>query len=212
MTTQSVAWAIEQQLPGTAKLVLMALANSADHTNGYCHFDVSMVAHEASVQANSLWRYLGALERNGYVTRDDVKTANGERRDYWLCFDRDPALKWAWTATDTRDADDVDGSIGPEQGSSRPAPSRVSDVPTGFAKTQQDTARGELKPAESAAAVDRVPVLEGSKAFTEWCDTYRSRGLVPPFVHTIIVDGKERRGFYRPTLFPVRVESIEGAA
>ncbi len=202
MTIQSLAWVLEQPVPGTAKLVLMALGNHADHTNGYVHFDAATIAREATIEVRSLWRYLGALERNGYLAKDEHR-AGAEKRNYWLGFDRDVTRPWSWSADEQVEADETS------------APPATSDAPTAFRPVEQAKARAAVE-APSAAQGLGVPIIDGSRAAKEWADYLRARGQIPPFVMAIkTADGKDARGFYMPSLFPPAddgIESLEGAA
>ncbi len=107
MSNQALTWAFDQDgLPCKAKFVLVSIANHADHTNGYCWLKVSTIAQEASIPERSLYRYLGALVRNGYLRREKKKGADGKQRanDYWILFHR-PAAAWDWGAGIGDDAD-----------------------------------------------------------------------------------------------------------
>jgi hypothetical protein len=201
MTIQALAWAIEQPLPGPSKLVLMALSNHADHTNGFVHFDASTISREASIEARSLWRYLGALERNGYLAKDQHKAGDTGKREYWLVLDRDPALAWSWSAQDG-----ADDPLATSSASSAP-----SEAPRSFRRAEQDKAREVAAPQPNPG----VPIIENSKAYHAWCGHLRDRKQVTPFIQAIQVDGKWLRGFYMPTLFPPReqqIENLDGAA
>jgi Helix-turn-helix domain len=98
MSIQAVAWALDQDIPaGTAKLVLISLANRADHVTGHCWPSIDLIAKEASCSPRSVHTYIGALKRNGYI---DVrsgrgKAGKGRTNDYWLIMDR-PASPWDW--------------------------------------------------------------------------------------------------------------------
>lgn len=214
MTIQALAWATDQQVPSTAALVLRALANHADHTNGFVHFDASTIAAEASINVASLWRYLGALERNGYLQKDERKSADGDRRDYWLILDRDSSLPWSWSAQDSQDdtsADDEPGGV--EAADSyfpRPAASAPSSAPKAFRRDRQVASREQIKAAEPLPPDGMKPIIQGSRAFDAWNNHYRNvLRRPPPFIMSIIADGKPARGFYEPTLFPpAEVETI----
>lgn len=194
MTIQALAWAMDQSPPGNAKLVLLAMANHADHTSGLVHFDATTIAGEATIQVPSLWRYLGALERNGYLAKDQRKTQDGDKREYWLALDRDPTLPWAWAAHDG-DGDDADRADVPLK-----SPIQCS-APRAFDKSKQDGAR-QINAEEARKPDDPFPVIEGSRAMKAWCDYLRQRRQIVPFLRTMIVNGKEVRGFPMPSLFP----------
>lgn len=110
MSIQAVGWAFEQDLPAGPKIVLLSLANHADHTDGYCFLKGATIAREANCKPRSVWRYLGALIRNGYVRKARRQATDGRRRanDYWLLFAR-PAEPWDWGAKGPADEPDDDG-------------------------------------------------------------------------------------------------------
>lgn len=204
MTVQAFAWAIDQPLPGKAKLVLLALANHADHTTGQVHFDASLIAREASIAVPSLWRYLGALERNGYLAHDERRgKSDADKRDYWLALDRDPSVAWAWAAQDG-EADDADGLDRLQEPSTAPR-----SAPSTFNRAAQDAQRK----VNVAPPADQPPdkpffVIEGSRAHTAWCRYLTARRQLVPYVMSRIVEGQERRGFWRASLFPA-AETVE---
>lgn len=195
MTIQSMAWALDQSVPGAAGRVLIALSNHADHTNGFVHFDAPTIAREACIGVPSLWRYLGALERNGFISKDDRKTQDGDKREYWLTLDRDPSLPWSWSAQDGERNEDAE-TVGP--------PADVS-APRGFDRASQDSARAVNK-AEARQPGDAFPIIEGSRAHRAWCKHLRAHGQIVPFSRSMIVQGRECRGFEMPTMFPPGAE------
>jgi hypothetical protein len=93
MSIQAVAWALEQEIPGTAKLVLISLANRADHVTGHCWPSMERIAKEASCSKRSIHTYISALKRNGFldVRSGRGKTGGAHTNDYWLLMDRSPA-------------------------------------------------------------------------------------------------------------------------
>lgn len=189
MSTQALGWAIDQQIPGVSKLVLISLANHCDPTTGQVRFHAPQHAAEASIAERSLWRYLGALERNGYLAKDLKRAADGEQREYWLALDRDPAIGWSWDAQDGERPEDMS------------APHASSAV-SGFRRAEQDAARKVNAEAQAAEKREKVGVLENSDAHRAWVRFNRAHGKPSPFIYTIIVNGQERRGFEMPTLFP----------
>jgi Helix-turn-helix domain len=96
MSIQAVAWVLSQKgedLPGTARLVMIALANHADHTSGHCWPSYETIAKEAGCHERTVGRYLGALRRNGFIDMRQTLRKDGKFRsnDYWLLFDRKSA-------------------------------------------------------------------------------------------------------------------------
>lgn len=198
MSIQALAWALDQPVPGTAGRVLISLGNHADHINGFVHFDAAAIARESVIGVTSLWRYLGALERNGYIAKDDRKTQDGDKREYWLALDRDPSLPWSWSAHDVeaREDDDLPAAR---------APLNQISAPPAFDKAQQDEAR-QINAQAARKPDDPVPIIEGSRAHRAWCAHLRAVGRMIPYSRTMIVNGRECRGFPMPTLFPPGAE------
>ncbi len=107
MSIQAVAWALNQKIPGTNKLVLIALANYADEETGHCWPSVEKIANQASCSPRSVHSYIGALRRNGFLDVRSGRTKTGTVRtnDYWLLMDRLPA---PWDAVRGIKSDDQD--------------------------------------------------------------------------------------------------------
>jgi hypothetical protein len=115
MGIESVGWALRQKLPGTAKLVLIALCNHADDDTGHCWPSADLIARHASCSRRSVFTYLAALRRNGYVEYQSARRPTGEQRsnNYWVLFDR-PDIKWVFAPKDEPldvDSDAVDNSV-----------------------------------------------------------------------------------------------------
>lgn len=111
VSIQAVAWALEQDLPARPKLVLVAIANHANHVDGYCWLRAETIAHEAACGVRSVYRFVGALERNGYIRRESRKGKNGQQlatTDYWLLLDRPTA--GLWTSHAGSDVEDENGA------------------------------------------------------------------------------------------------------
>lgn len=114
MSVEATGWAFRQKVPPKPKMVLMALADQTDETTGrvcYGKADMGHLAVKASVPERSLYRYINALVRNGYVIRESGKE-KGKPNLYWLCLDRPVAEnidEWEW-AVDASDQDVVEGS------------------------------------------------------------------------------------------------------
>jgi hypothetical protein len=242
MSIQAVAWALDQDLPGKAKLILVSIANHADHTNGYCWLRTETIAKEASTPERSVYRYLGALVRNGYLRKEQRKGKDGKQRanDYWIMFQREK-VDWDWGAHASDDADGDaqdaveptatvavgepventvptepethDLAVGPSAigGSrdmdepSKTKPSRESSLDTG------GPPRGYVPPPMGkpvkAPASDEPPkqffVFEGTRAWDAWvAHKRRERGAPWSLTTTAVIEGKLRRGWYFPSLFP----------
>lgn len=111
MSIQAVAWALEQDLPARPKLVLVSIANHADHTSGYCFLRADTIAAESACTVRSVYRFIGGLMRNGYIRRETKRGEDGKQRanDYWILFHR-PSATWDWAAEVDGDHDHEDAS------------------------------------------------------------------------------------------------------
>lgn len=196
MTVASLAWAISQNVPGNSKLVLIALANYADDATGKVAFDQDAIARIACIRPHSLFRYLGALERNGYVVSEKQKD-----REYWLQLDRETDAPWSWGA----DATENDGAAEFESQISSPRENRESfprrKMPSAFSRAKQAKER-EIAAAPPPERALGIPIVEGTRAYYAWLQHFRAGRRIAPFVMSIVADGKPARGFYRPSLFP----------
>jgi hypothetical protein len=102
VSIQAVGWVLDQDakhLPPKPRLVLLAIANHADHTSGYCFLHMDTIAQESAIPIRSLFRYIGALVRNGFLRKQLRRGDDGKQRatDYWLLFDR-AGTEWKWDA------------------------------------------------------------------------------------------------------------------
>lgn len=196
MTVASLAWAISQNVPGNSKLVLIALANYADDSTGKVAFDADAIARIACIRPHSLFRYLGALERNGYVVSEKQKD-----REYWLQLDRENEAPWSWGA----DAAESDRAVEFESQISAPREHRESlprrKLPSAFSRERQAKQR-EVASAPPPERALGIPIVEGTRAYFAWLNWFRGQRKIAPFVMAIVADGKPARGFYRPSLFP----------
>lgn len=127
MSVAAQSWAWSQKVPIKPKFVLVSLADQACELTGrvvYQKTDAKFLAEKCGVAERSLYRYIGALIRNGYVVRESGKE-RGRASEYWLCLDRRPASdikEFQWTAADDRDdADDQLDVVDEEEGSAKMA-------------------------------------------------------------------------------------------
>jgi hypothetical protein len=68
MSIQAVAWALDQDIRDPlAKLILISLANHADHTTGFCYPPMKLIAKEASCDRRTVIRKLPLLTDGGYI-------------------------------------------------------------------------------------------------------------------------------------------------
>lgn len=232
MSVAAQTWAWAQKVPIKPKFVLVTLADQTDDRTGkvcYQRTDAKYLAEKCGVPERSLYRYLGALIRNGYVTRKSGQK-KGAASEYWLVLDRASAEdlnEFQWTAADDADdPQDVEGSANladpedapepPEIG--RPGPPLVADqeslekpkiplraretAPPRFDKRAQDLERG-IGTKAATAEVKKVFVIEGTRAWEAWLKYRRSQGL-PGTMAVCSGFGEHtgKRGWFLPTLFP----------
>jgi biotin operon repressor len=67
MSFQSMAWAVEQELPALQKLVLLMLANCANHYTGQCNPSHDRLAKECGMSRDSVKRAISELEGKGLI-------------------------------------------------------------------------------------------------------------------------------------------------
>jgi len=80
MSLQALTWALDQDVPNSgAKLVLISLANYADHTSGEAYPGQKLLAQEASMTSRSVRRHLVALEKMGLIERQRRTRKDGSR-------------------------------------------------------------------------------------------------------------------------------------
>lgn len=246
MSIQAVAWVLDQDaddLPGKAKLVLVSIANHADHTNGYCWLNLDTIARESSMPVRSLFRYIGALVRNGFLRKELRKGKDGKQRatDYWVLFDRPPA-KWDWGAkadgaedeepqdvvdpsatvadgeTDLADGDDGKTTPVLADGPSANGGTRYIAEPSKTKPSKEEESPGlhapgpprgyKPPPVEPMGAIvdpkaKQIFVIEGTRAWKAWvAHKQRTTGISFGLTTTAYIDGRHKRGWYFPTLFP----------
>ncbi len=99
MSIQAVGWALDQELPARPKLVLVSIANHANHTDGYCWLRADTIAAEAACSPRAVFNFIGDLIRNGFIRKAPRRGEDGKQRanDYWILFNR-PAAEWIKTA------------------------------------------------------------------------------------------------------------------
>jgi hypothetical protein len=77
MTIQAVAWAIEQELEPTEKLVLILLANHGNQRN-QCFPSVRLLAHEARMSMRTITYLLGRLAKKNLISRERQQRTSGK--------------------------------------------------------------------------------------------------------------------------------------
>lgn len=107
MSIQAVAWALRQELPPVPKFILVALCERTNEETGECWPGIATVAKAVCLSERSVVTYIGALVRNGFVMRREMRGKDGRRRSnhYWIMFDR-AAAPWGKQATDLPSGDD----------------------------------------------------------------------------------------------------------
>jgi hypothetical protein len=262
MSIQAVAWALEQTIPALGpKLVLVVLANHADHSSGLCWPSIKLIAHEASCSPRAVYRYVADLTRNGYVSVEKKRGKDGKRRsnNYWLIFDRLP-IEWIAIpqshaqdaevkeaedqeiVEDETDDDEPRAIQSPSEVSlpevptesmtpgvndkqhaiqspgpcatagthkknlsepsclepSRSKPLRAPTVPARYDGNARPTAQASAAAEEARQKNVQVFVIEHTPAMDAW---EKRRGRAAPRT-SHPVDGKLRRGWWFPSLFP----------
>lgn len=164
MSIQAVGWVLDQdpeKLPGKAKLVLVAIANHADHTTGYCWLKLATIARESSMPERSLYRYIGALVRNGYLRKELRKGADGKQRatDYWILFNREgPKWDWGGKPESDEEAQDVaepsatvaDGESDPDDENPATETPVLADGPPAIGGSRDRDEPSKTKPKDSS--------------------------------------------------------------
>jgi len=165
MSLESSAWAFRQKVPPKPKIVLLALADQADERTGricYGKTDMKHLAAKSSVGERSIYRYIGALVRNGYVKRQSGKE-KGQSSEYWLLMDRETAKsmsEWQWKASDEEIEADAD---------------ETQDVDGGYAK-MADPIDGENESADDQIGRGGLPmVADQESAEDDLTSTSRAR-------------------------------------
>jgi hypothetical protein len=199
MSIQAVGWALEQDLPARPKLVLVAIANHANHADGYCWLNADTIAAEAACTPRSVYRFVGSLVRNDYVRKARRKGADGKQRanDYWILFNREQAA-WDWGAglTDEQEPD-VTGEVGEEPAAAKPE--------------SRDTTQVIVSPGDTVShGKDASPVLQQNCEMHAQslgpCDNRVTRNRIAEPSKTNPENGlapaKLPRGYRRPPLPP----------
>jgi DNA-binding transcriptional ArsR family regulator len=84
-----MTWAFEQDIEPHAKLVLLALANRANHETGVCHPGQQLIGRECSMSDRTVRRHLKRLTDAGLVTRRARMLPEGRGRtsdEYRLAY------------------------------------------------------------------------------------------------------------------------------
>jgi hypothetical protein len=244
VSIQAVAWALEQRLPPKPKLVLVSIANHANHVDGYCWLALETIEREASIPTRSLFRYIGALVRNGYLRKQLRKGDDGKQRstDYWILFGRE-SQAWEWGQKVPEDDDDgdtqdvVEPSATESDGNARLADGDftadtpvLADGPSAIVGRAYNAEPSESKPSKEeesppfdpaeqprayqpppiepmGAIIDQkakqIFVIEGTRAWKAWV-AFKTRecGRRWNLVTSATVNGRIKRGWYFPSLFP----------
>lgn len=190
MSIQAVAWALDQDLPARPKLVLVSIANHANHVDGYCWLRLDTIAAEASCSRRAVFNFIGDLVRNGYVRKAQRRAEDGRQRanDYWIMIDRPEA---PWISVSKVDVPDEGG--GEHEDDGVPACETSQDVEGEGAQialgSDEDSATEEAPsvspgaPGPSAPACTHIESAEPSKIKPEKdarASPYRSRAYHPP--------------------------------
>lgn len=86
MSIQAVSWALQQRVEdAAAKLVLISLANHANHRTGLCWPTVALIAEEASQSERTVQRKLPLLEEGGFIR---IERRPNQSSRYFLQLER----------------------------------------------------------------------------------------------------------------------------
>lgn len=195
MSIQAVAWVLDrEELPARPKLVLVAIANHANHTDGYCWLKAETIAREAACSPRAVFNFVGALIRNGYVRKAPARGADGKQRanDYWILFNRPdgPWITDAGAATgdeepienddESVEVDSADGETGPQHAVEPHAPRAYGEPVENSPEIPVQTAPCAVGP--HAPACSHTDSAEPSKTNPLKAGLAKSspRGYAPP--------------------------------
>jgi DNA-binding transcriptional regulator YhcF (GntR family) len=77
MSFQAIKWAFAQDIPGSEKLILLALANRVDG-DGDCWPSMSTIAKDAGVSRATVMRVVTKLEDQGLVSLERRTSSHGK--------------------------------------------------------------------------------------------------------------------------------------
>lgn len=170
MSIQAVAWALEQDVPRGPKLVLVSIANHANHTDGYCWLNATTIGREASCTPRSVYNIVGALVRNGFIRKELRRGEDGKQRanDYWIVFDREEK-KWEWSAdTESPEGDgeatESVSDISDDATSCEPSETTSCGEPSETRDTRQPVEKHAVSPGPSEVGFTRKRIAEPSKS------------------------------------------------
>ena len=91
MSIKAMNWAWEQRLPPNSKLILMALADSADEV-GKCWPRVRLIAEKCCASERTVQRVLKELEERGFLHIERRFRGDGGQSSnaYYLCLESPP--------------------------------------------------------------------------------------------------------------------------
>jgi hypothetical protein len=186
MSIQAVAWALEQDLPARPKLVLVAICNHANHTDGYCWLKAETIGREASCTPRSVYTFIGGLVRNGFIRKALRKGEDGKQRanDYWVLFEREEQ-EWDWGANP--EAPEAEHHVEENAPGPNPAENALvphegnSSGPDERHDTPQPVEKHDPSPGPSEAGFTRYESLEPSKPKPKASSASGARlGSAPP--------------------------------
>lgn len=126
MSFQAQNWAVKQVMKSRVKFVLIMLANHADPNTGHCWPSIDCLMQETCCSRASIYAFLGALRRNGYITMRKSKQP-GRSHDFWLHYDREDA-PWI-KSKDNNPVDDEGDSADETQDVVASPQAGISDTP-----------------------------------------------------------------------------------
>lgn len=165
MSIQAAGWALEQPIPARPKLVLVSIANHADHRTGYCWLNAETIGEEASCSPRAVFNFVGDLIRNGYVRKAVRKAEDGKQRanDYWILFDRAPA-EWISDRSQPVAGDEEPASSEPDEIEAADAISCEPHAPGACGESTAETPAKPVDMSPGACGPDAPPCMRKSLA------------------------------------------------
>jgi hypothetical protein len=157
MSLEAITWAFRQEIPGTAKLVLLSLANRADDESGQCWPGLPRIAKDSSCSVRAAQIHIAALARNGFIEVRRMYATDGRQRSnhYWLLFDRAPA-EWKSVANSSPSPNGEGEDFAPHTITTEAVENPVDITQNPDGKTHEDSP-GRVKP-------DSPPIIEPSES------------------------------------------------
>src|SRR5215831_21168445 len=98
MSIAAQKWAWDQNIPASAKFVLIALADQTDARDGAVRYQdttADFFAYKCCLSVRAFWRHIADLESNGYLRRDSGRGRGGST-EFFLILNREVTPLDAW--------------------------------------------------------------------------------------------------------------------